>query len=767
MSFFRDLGNAVEKVFKPDGTPSLSFPTIPGLPIGSARRTTGIEEPSVTMNILDYLSYESDPTKMPLANFSFLKKPQGGGPPYENILEQFASYVPLWTMACLTPQQFNDPRTYRGNPTALKNIVFASAGRFDAQRVATSNGTPEYFVDNFAMDSMLGGSQHSGWTNVTAFTFEVFEPYSMGLFLQSLQVAAVNSGYPTYLNDCPYLLKLEFLGFKDDGSVFAGTEMLAKYFTIKITEVSFSVNEGGSKYTVKAAPFHHTGFSDVVSTLPTDIMVTGEQVNEVLVSGEQSLCVALNTQQLQMVNEGQQQYPDLFEVVFPVDFSDPIGLNPGQNIEVLKSMADPKQQVKQRIPPSQRNVLATNFGDGAIGAASMGFGPASGGNYLFKLDGDVRDEATGRIKRDFLTIDPKQRGFTFTQGQKISTIIERIVQSSKYCVDNIKPENIKDGMVSWYRIDVQIQLLEYDPKRNVRAKKYVYRVVPYKTSIDKIKNPAAATPGEAKLQRIIAKRYDYLYTGQNNDIIKFDLNFNGMFFTGALPRPPQQNQTVVNPDTNAAADDKKVAATVQSGSNPVGVASVNGAPSVKPDKDINTQSASGDKTVEQMVVDTFNKAFQYSSSDMVNVELEIIGDPYYLSDSGINSNHFTAPGPSDMINSDGSMNWEGSQIFVYITWRNPIEPNLGTTGKGGLFNFPNGGGVTPFSGIYHVSQVNHKFSDGKFTQTLKLQRQHGQALDYEGTQTIDQRNALLYDTSKEEKPKTSPIDDAEPLYGPF
>lgn len=767
MSFFRDLGNAVEKVFKPDGTPSLSFPTIPGLPIGSARRTTGIQEPSVTMKILDYLSYESDPTKMPLANFSFLKKPQGGGPPYENVLEQFASYVPLWTLACLTPQQFNDPRTYRGNPNALKNIVFSSAGRFDAQRVATSNGTPEYFVDNFTMDSQLGGTAKTGNTNVTAFTFEVFEPYSMGLFLQSLQVAAVNSGYPTYLNDCPYLLKLEFLGFKDDGSVFAGTEMLAKYFTIKITEVAFSVNEGGSKYTVKAAPFHYTGFSDVVSTLPTDIMITGEQVNEVLVSGEQSLCVALNTQQLQMVKEGQQEYPDLFEVVFPVDFSDSIGLNPGQNVEVLKTMADPKQQVKQRIPPSQRNILATNFGDGEIGAASMGFGPASGGNYLFKLDGDVRDEATGRIKRDFLTIDPNQRGFSFTQGQKISTIIERIVQSSKYCVDNIKPENIKDGMVSWYRIDVQIQLLEYDPKRNARAKKYVYRVIPYKTSIDRIKNPAAATPGETKLQRIIAKRYDYLYTGQNNDIIKFDLNFNGMFFTGALPRPPQQNQSIVNPDTQNAADEKKVAASVQTGANPVGVASVNGAPSVKADKDINTQSASGDKTVEQMVVDTFNKAFQYSSNDMVNVDLEIIGDPYYLSDSGINSNHFAAPGPSDMINSDGSMNWEGSQIFIYITWRNPIEPNLGTTGKGGLFNFPNGGGVTPFSGIYHVTHVNHKFNDGKFTQTLKLARQFGQSLDYVGTQTIDQRNALLYDTSKEEKPKTSPIDDIEPLYGPF
>ena len=104
------------------------------------------------------------------------------------------------------------------------------------------------------------------------------------------------------------------------------------------------------------------------------------------------------------------------------------------------------------------------------------------------------------------------------------------------------------------------------------------------------------------------------------------------------------------------------------------------------------------------------------------------------------------------------MNWEGSQIFVYITWRNPLEPNLGTTGQGGLMNFPDGGIVTPFSGIYHVKSVENRFSGGTFQQTLDLARQVNQQLDYQGQETISKQNQSMYDTSKVEPPKTSPAD---------
>jgi hypothetical protein len=40
-----------------------------------------------------------------------------------NPMEQFASMNVLWTMACLTPQQYNNPSSYRNSPADLTNII--------------------------------------------------------------------------------------------------------------------------------------------------------------------------------------------------------------------------------------------------------------------------------------------------------------------------------------------------------------------------------------------------------------------------------------------------------------------------------------------------------------------------------------------------------------------------------------------------------------------------------------------------------------------
>jgi hypothetical protein len=759
MSLFRDLGQTVGNLLRPDGNPISQIANAVNVNIGSVRNiTNAISESAATLNLNSLNKIVSDTTKIPLIKSFAFQKPPAGGPPYPNVLEQFASYTPLWTLCCLEPNQFNDPTTYRGNPAALKHVVMSSAGRYDSERANTAYGAPEYFIDNVVMNAQLGGSAKTGNTNVSSFTFEIYEPYSLGLFLQSLQAAALDAGFPSYLNDTPYLLKLEFAGFQDNGAIFASSDELTKYFTIKITKVEFNVNEGGSKYKVDASPFHHQGFSDVVNNLTTDLKITGMTVNEVLTSGPQSLCTALNTIQLEKVDAGQAELPDLYEVVFPVDASDRVGLDDNSVAEVLRAMADPKAEKTQRIESVDRDAAQDNWGEGEIGYSSMGFSESSGGNYLFKLEGDVYDETTGRIKRDSMSIDPKQREIVFSQGTKITEIIKMVVLSSEYCVNKLKGEQIDDkGMISWFRIDVQIQLLDYDKVRNIRAKRFIYRVVPFKVSAAIFKNPSSVTAGESNLQRVIAKRYDYLYTGQNNDILKFDLTFNGMFYTGVMPRPPSQHTRIANTDQQNAAPDATPQARLKTGDAPESATSASGSPSVKGDPKLASPTASGEKTVEQVIADSFNKAFQ-ASSDLTSVKIEILGDLYFLSDSGINSNYLAEYGPNEQVNSDGSMNWEGSQIFVYITWRNPLEPNLGTTGQGGLMGFPDGGAVTPFSGIYHVKSIENRFSNGTFQQTLDLARQVNQEIDYQGQATISKQNQTMYDTTKVEPPKTSPAD---------
>jgi hypothetical protein len=111
------------------------------------------------------------------------------------------------------------------------------------------------------------------------------------------------------------------------------------------------------------------------------------------------------------------------------------------------------------------------------------------------------------------------------------------------------------------------------------------------------------------------------------------------------------------------------------------------------------------------------------------------------------------------------MNYEGSEIFVYISFKTPVEPNLGTTGRGGLYNFPKDQWVSPYSGIYKVIQVESKFNGGTFQQTLQLNRQQNQSIDYKGREAIEKQTQLLYNTDKKEPPKSSPVDD--PVYYDF
>ena len=168
MSIFRDIGQTFSNLVRPDGFPALNLPSVPNIATGSARAAAALTGNSAVLDPYKAAGLNQDPTKTPEVQTFGLTKPTGDGPPYDNVLEQFASYVPLWTLAALEPFQFNNPSTYRGNPAKLKHIVISSAGRYDNQRVNTVNGAPEYFIDNVNLTQQL--VSHKGNTNASGFS---------------------------------------------------------------------------------------------------------------------------------------------------------------------------------------------------------------------------------------------------------------------------------------------------------------------------------------------------------------------------------------------------------------------------------------------------------------------------------------------------------------------------------------------------------------------------------------------------------------------
>jgi len=781
MAGFRDIGIQVGQYLsdlrKPDGTQIRT--DIVGAAVsavGSAVRSTGATGATAMALLENGKSFQYVKPGTTQMGKALELENRGYNP-----LEQFASFTPLWTMACLEPKQFNDPRSYRDSPSALKHVVFASGGRFDEQRVSIEGPTaggqvPEYFVNNFQMNCVISANDKSGNSNAIKFSFDIYEPYSMGLLLQSLQVSAKKAGYTNYLQNAPYVLRLDFMGF--DENMLQYKTVKPKFFTMKLVSCKFSVTESGSVYKVEGIPYNHHGFSDSVNTVYNDVKIEASKttapdliypsgsIGDILVTGENSLCAFLNKNEEKLKQEGKITYPDIYEIQFPENASDydtspPPDLTP--KTATVKPYGPPPRVLVQgggavaaNAPPKLAN---------EVGKAMITYLNTQGGNFKFATN-EVRDEKTGKIKRDNMTVDPKSRTFQFAQGQSLTAIINQIILSSDYAKKAIDPANKQQGFIKWFRLDVQIQLQsdKFDDLIGDYPMRIIYRVVPFMVHESIFQAPNSAPTGYNELKKKIRRAYEYIYTGKNVDIIKFDININNLFFTGAKTSAEAKTGTIAAPDaqgpgganpaksvTTGKGDATKEAQTANTGRS---------RPQRTPEMMKDAKGGDGMGSVEREVAKTFHKAFlSGSSADMVTVDLEILGDPYWMVDSGI-SNYIAKPADTNgkgvsLITEDGTMNYEGNDVYIYISFKTPVDINETT----GLYDMSAREAESPFGGIYRVVMCENTFNDGLFKQKLKCIRQPGQDSDFDGeVLTQDKGESSVSKVGEELRDATSPQD---------
>lgn len=734
------IGGAVQSLKKPDGL----IPTILGQPSnltpGSILQDTGFDYPEeVNRAIVDPGNKSSSNPNLP-------------GIP--NVLEQFASYTSLFTLAALKKEQFNNPFVYRNKDFEDNQVVFSSAGRYnDAKRANTKYGTPEYFVDNVKINTVIAPNEGTGASNAVSLSFDVLEPYSAGLFLQTLAVAANNAGFPNYLK-AVYCLKIEFLGFTDNGQLFNGVQ--PKYFLLQLRKADMSVTEAGSNYSVEAVPYNHQGFSGITNTLTNDVSLVGSTVKELLATGPRSLQQALNDKEKEYVSSRLKSIPDRYEIHFPETSSSPIpGIEPGGSVN--RATVNKSNQRIIASSAASANNNDSNFQENPIGSADFGFKIDSGGNYVAPTAGATVDPNTGKIVRDKLTIDPKRRTFQYAREQSLIAVISQAIMSSQYAFKTLSDKPDKNGRYNWFRIDVQVQLLEYDAKIGDYAKRYIYRVMPYKVHSSVFTNPNAIPVGYDNLEKEIVKTYSYIYTGQNNDVLKLDINLNMAFYDATAPNPPSKAGRADNPDISSSGEPEKTAATTEEGNAGVEAQfSRVGSNSTKPDSRATAllNGGSGNLTTEEIVANNFQQAFLANGdANMININLEILGDPYWLVDNGIGG-YIPPPGTTEMVTSDGAANYEAGDIYIYIRWRTPIEPKE----SAGEYLFVDQED-SPFSGIYKVIKCENMFSGGVYKQTLNCVRMPRQAIDFEQKIKPATQNLSLYNLTNKAKPATTPYDE--------
>ena len=723
-----------------------------------------------------------------------------------NVLENFASYNYKFTLGCLTDFELNFPDfTYRIRDPLITILKDGGGNTRGSRTIYERNGKTEYFIDDVEIETIVAGNAGTRSTNATSLNFKITEPYSMGLFLQALQIAALSAGHKNYI-EAPYVLVCEFVGYDQSGRPY-NARNARRIFPLKFVNVEFDVTEGGSVYAVQAIPFHEEALTDQVQSTPTDTSFKGSTVAEMLQTGVQSLATILNNNELQKVAAKQKPVADQYVIMFPKSLS-----SAEEAAEFAKASGDGSQnsattqgngsqgdspfeyrefteEELQRLYDSSTGILngdvpadfdaeikkvlgiavkRSDLGESIreyaekeenmndIGKAKIVKSRLDSGRQAMGKAGQCESETTpGEIDRCRVQRSDDVRQMTFSAGKKIQDMIEEVILVSEFGrgITERKPD--QNGMVDWFRTETN--LYQVTDSKNVDqtgkpARIYVFRVVPYKVHHSKFRAPTEKSKGIQQLKYQAVKEYNYIYTGKNKDIINFDIKFNHAFFTAIAGDFGQKTADSLNSATGevSAGNTRAVPGLADGGTEDVNA--------TKAGHNVTRGNVSDGGGVvihpETQVARSFNEALVNSPADLIAVELTIWGDPYYITDSGMgNYSALQLPG-SININADGTMDYQSGEVDIEINFRTPIDY------KGNWMEFP-GGGFAPvgqFSGLYQVLFCKNSFSKGQFTQTLQTIRRPKQESDT-ATTAVDRTGAITTDNPEKQlvSTNTNPI----------
>lgn len=713
--------------------------------------------------------------------------------PMTNELEQFASMNCIFGLGCISPQELNFPdKTYRRSGIVNNGQVVLKSGKTPlgkpqtyAEKYHKVNGA--YYIDEVNIDTTVAPNPRSRSTNFYGLSFQVYEPYSMGQFLQTLQLAAKNAGYANYL-EAPYLLTLDFVGWDNDGNQVSPSKPIRRMFPLKLVTCNFTVNGEGSKYDITCSVFNDDAFLDANQSIPVNMTVSGSTLQEICQTGLNSIATHWNTHLLNRRNETREKTEvDEYIIAFPGDGSsarldslissgrliagaattgeleriefDDDAINEAiatidseasaagyqqdnsdfgaRIIEQQRAFVDDRLGYSVRRGRLSESIKATVAGRD-VSPNRIGFapilttGPLGSGRAPFGIANFAWDPESGLLKRGSVTIDPKLRTITFRAGTKLQKILEELVLLSEFGKSVSRQLNRPDGMIDWFKIEAQVYLVNDSAAERVMGRMpriYLYRVVPYQVHRSAFQMPNDVPPGYDKLYAQAPKVYNYMFTGQNTDVLNFDIKFDNAFYESiSLDRgnrsgsnqPSEQSNTSTPPNLALQGNSRT----------PQG----DGTTVVEEPQNMNTTT--GGATVEDpqlRLARSFNEAIVNSGGDLISIELEVLGDPFYIADSGTGNYNSTAS-PNFNVNSDGTMNYQNGEVDIIINFRTPIDLD---PDNGGYLMDGASIGLQDYSGLYKIIEVTNRFSGNVFTQTIQAVRRRNQQNSKSGAQVTD------------------------------
>jgi hypothetical protein len=642
----------------------------------------------------------------------------------------------------------------------------------------------DIFIDDVNILSTASPNFERNLGTFTKIEFKMTEPYQCSL-LDKLKGAAARERYIDY-HDAPFLLTIEFRGFDEKGGVMplGPAENLTRKIPVMIVKVEFDINEGGTTYQVQAVPYIDIAYDDRYKHVRKQVSVTigtGETYetwcNDVQKHLNANGLSTLGNSQMDVeIKQGLRQLPDYYEFLVHPDLKgkltfktvqerlpkvgdtgqpakyalDSAGIYPG-GLKFKTTHVEPDEAVYDKEDLTNVNFsrdLTNDSIDNGFAAFTHTFNP---GDALPKVIEDVV-----RVSDPFsLSLDTWYKGFAAASGafnektniDKLSPeqIIKKVYEASeKGANQNTKDYVLKNSYIDWFRVVPSVQTMQhtFDSITNMHPKIITYTVIPYQVHINKFVIPGVTIPAPPNPEQSVRKSYNYIYTGDNVDVLNFHINYKAAFFLrNHMPdQKTQQESGVTDKINNWLKGLFDLNKSPKSGDAATGQ---NNAYNTLLDTRQYPSLVKSKNTVGGLEENPRGVAFfdylTNPEADMLRVELEILGDAAYLSDKTFipTSAYYQNEKSSNQDYEDGQFMYNNYLPVININFRFPDDP----IEKQGVYFDSRPTSKLFFNGLYHLIKVDNKFESGRFTQILTLAR----LLNQDGKQTKIVNNAVEQD----------------------
>jgi hypothetical protein len=645
-------------------------------------------------------------------------------------------------------------------------LICKSGGAEPNNRIKTPYGKFDFFIDNIVLEQTIGFANDSNNTNVTNFTFTITEPYSMGMFMISLQQAAQNQKHDNW-RDAPFVLSIEFRGNKETGTM-AKIPGTTRFIPFKFSDISLQANEGGSTYKCSCYATSQESLLTHNALFKKDVAPAGKTVQEILQTGERSLQKIINDGYQELVTKKVVEFPDQVVILFPTTIESNSSTAPESSKGETKSSAtvttaDAKVFKNLGVTQSTINQTLIQQADAvnAIGAAKLGFDERRKGTPTTGKENVVYNTKTSTWERGNMTSDPTRVEMKFSQDTDIANAINQVLLLSNYSSDALDPANItSEGYRNWWRIDTQVYYLggKENKATGTKPKLFVYRVIPYHVHSSRMMPPNVPAPGikNGALKSGVVKQYQYIYTGKNVDILSFNIEMNQGFAQIMAADNLTRTEDKITSSNTGGTDKGPEGDTspMPKGNVPPKTLGTTPTQTRYAATDTSTSKKGGAGPGSETPAVRAARLFQdcvTNPNEMYTLKMEIMGDPYWIAQSG--TGNYTSTPVDENLNNDGSVNYQTGEVDIIVNFRTPIDINQST----GLYNFGGQSKTAPviqFSGFYQITQLTSTFAGGTFKQRLEGFRRPGQGLSEaeERAQLFTTKNPPAVDASKVKDP---------------